>query len=80
MMAVDAIVDIVWLTSGQRTAIVDTSTESHACNRRAGDIGGISCDDEYAHCAGAIHRYPQSTAPTITNTLYMPSMGKRTIL
>lgn len=80
MMAVDSTVDIVWLTGGQQSVIVDTSTESHACNSRAVDIGGISCDDKYARCAGVIRCYPQSTAPTITNTLYMPSMGKRTIL
>lgn len=80
MMIVDSPVDGMWSTRGNLWATVDTSTESHACDHRAGDIGGTSCDDKSVLCAGVIHCFPQSTAPTITNTLYMPYMGKRTIL
>lgn len=80
MMAVDSLVDIMWSTGGNELSFVDTSTESHACEHRAGDIGGITCDDKSSCYAGVIHCFPQSTAPTITNTLYIPSMGKRTVL
>ena len=80
MIVVDSPVDILWPTSGNQRLVVDTSTESHACEPRAGDIGGICCDNKSVRCAGVIHSFPQSTAPTITNTLYMPSMGKRTVL
>jgi hypothetical protein len=80
MTAVDSFVDIMWSTGGNLPPIVDTSTESHACEPRAGDTGGICCDDKSVRCAGVIHRFPQSTAPTITNNLYMPYMGKRTVL
>jgi len=77
MMAVDVPVDGMWSTSGNLWVLVNTSTESHACDHRVGDNGRTSCDEKCVPCTGVIHCYPQSTAPTITNTLYKPSMGKR---
>lgn len=80
MMAVDHAVDDMWSSRGNLSYKVDTSTESHLCDHRAGDTARKSCDDKYVPCAGVIHSFPQSTAPTITNTLYLPSLGKRTAL